>query len=81
MRNLKDFITYHAEKELQRLPTIVAMATIRRSSSTSSVISSLVLASEYGDIIILDTQAFTILHQVRIRHVSFSLSSFFLSRY
>lgn len=61
---LQDFIEYHAERELQRLPTIVAMATIRRSAISSSVISSLILASEFGDIIILDTQAFTIMHQV-----------------
>lgn len=64
--SLQDYIEYHAERELQRLPTIVAMATILRSATSSSSISSLVLASESGDIIILDTQTFTILHQVTI---------------
>lgn len=52
-----------------RLPTIVAMDSIRRNTSSSSIISYLVIASESGEVIILDTQSFAIL-----QHVSENLS-------
>lgn len=60
----KDFIAKNAEKELQRLPTIVAMDTIRRNASSSSIVSYLVIASESGEVIILDTQSFSVLQHV-----------------
>lgn len=59
-----DFITKNADQELQRLPTIVAMDTIRRNSSSSSISSYLVIASESGEIIILDAHSCTILQHV-----------------
>lgn len=56
---------------MQRLPTVVAMATIRK-NATTSLVSCLILASEHGDIIILDSQAFTVLHHVSYLHMVFS---------
>lgn len=61
----QEFIAKHADKELQRLPTIVAMDTIRRNASSSSIVSYLIIASESGEIIILDTQSFSVLQHVR----------------
>lgn len=60
----QDFIAKNADKELLRLPTIVAMDTIRRNLSSSSMISYLIIASESGEIVILDTQSFTVLQHV-----------------
>lgn len=42
------------------------MDTIKRNSSSSSWISYLVVASESGEIIILDTQTFSVLQHVRL---------------
>lgn len=63
----KDFISKNAEKELQRLPTIVAMDTMRRNTSSSSIVSYLVIASESGEVIIVDTQSFSVLHHASIK--------------
>lgn len=52
--------------ELTRLSTITAMATLKKTSSDENAISCLVLATESGDIIFLDSQAFTVLHQARV---------------
>lgn len=60
-----DFIGKNVERELTRSPTIVAMDKISRTSSSVSVVSYLVIASESGEIIILDPQAFTVLHNAR----------------
>lgn len=54
-----EFISKYADQELLRLPTIVAMTSIRRSASNASLISCLIIASETGEIIILDSQTFT----------------------
>lgn len=59
-----EFISKYADQELQRLPTIVTMTSIRRTASTSSLVSCLIIASENGEIIILDSQTFTVLHHV-----------------
>lgn len=64
----KEFIAQYGDKELQRLPTIVAMDTMRRNTSNSSIVSYLIMASESGEIIILDTQSFVVLQHVRTVH-------------
>lgn len=66
-----EFIMKNATHELIRLSTIVAMETVRRTASTSSVVSYIVLAAETGEVIILDPQGFTVLHHV----MSFGLKS------
>lgn len=71
----KDFIAKNAEKELQRLPTIVAMDTMRRNSSSPSIVSYLVIASESGEVIILDTQSFSVLHHASILFSSLIFSA------
>lgn len=60
----KEFIAKNSDRELQRLPTIVAMETIRRNSSGPNNISFLVIASESGEIIILDAKTSTVLQHV-----------------
>lgn len=60
-----DFIAKNVERELVRLPTIVAMDKIPRTTSAASVVSYLIIVSESGEIIILDPQAFTVLHHAR----------------
>lgn len=60
-----DFIAKNVERELLRSPTIVAMDKILRTSSNASVVSHLIIASESGEIIILDPHAFTVLHHAR----------------
>lgn len=64
----KDFIAKNSDKELQRLPTIVAMDTMRRNTSNSSIVSFLIIASESGEVIILDTQSFSVLQHASIFH-------------
>lgn len=61
----QEFIAKNSDRELQRLPTIVAMETILRNSSGPNNISFLVIASESGEIIILDAKTSTVLQHVR----------------
>lgn len=63
---LQEFIAKNSDRELQRLPTIVAMETIRRNSSGPNNISHLVIASESGEIIILDAKTSTVLQHVSV---------------
>lgn len=60
-----DFIAKNVERELLRLPTIVAMDKISRTTSTASAVSYLIIASESGEIIVLDPHAFTVMHHAR----------------
>lgn len=60
-----DFIAKNAERELVRLPTIVAMDKIARTSSSASVVSYLIIASESGELIILNPHTFTVMHHAR----------------
>lgn len=62
--NLQDFISKNADHDLQRLPTIVAMDTIRRNSNNVNSASYLVIASESGEIIIIDANSCTVLQHV-----------------
>lgn len=61
---IQEFIAKNSDRELQRLPTIVAMETIRRNSSGPNNISHLVIASESGETIILDVKSSTVLQHV-----------------
>ncbi|XP_059613859.1 Bardet-Biedl syndrome 1 protein [Phlebotomus argentipes] len=62
---VQGYINDHRDSPLQRLPTITAMTTLRRTSSDIKAVSCLVIASESGEIFILDSQAFTVLHRAR----------------
>ncbi|KAG4073215.1 hypothetical protein HA402_005750 [Bradysia odoriphaga] len=53
-------------KDLQRFTTITATATLRKSSTDNNGVSFLILATESGDIIFLDCQAFTVIHEARV---------------
>ncbi|GAB0098228.1 Bardet-Biedl syndrome 1 [Sergentomyia squamirostris] len=62
---IHEYIHEHRDAPLQRLPTITAMTTLRRTSNDAKSVSCLVIASESGEIFILDSQAFTVLHRAR----------------
>lgn len=53
------------------------MDTIRRNTSSSSIVSYLIIASESGEIIILDTQSFSVLQHVSILLYNRKLFFFF----
>ncbi|XP_065093979.1 Bardet-Biedl syndrome 1 protein homolog [Ochlerotatus camptorhynchus] len=59
------FIQQNANNELERLSIITAMASIKKAANDSKSASCLILATESGEILILDTQAFVVLHQAR----------------
>ncbi|XP_055537016.1 Bardet-Biedl syndrome 1 protein homolog [Wyeomyia smithii] len=59
------FILANADRQLERLSVITAMTSIKKATSESKSASCLVLATEAGDILILDTQAFVLLHLAR----------------
>lgn len=80
LNRFKDFVKKHADSELHRLPTVVTMDTIRRNSGSSSVVSYLVVGSESGEIIILDTQSFSILQHVGLT-LNFTISNEMLLYY
>lgn len=60
------FIKENMEPKLERLPTIVAMATIYKSIEEEKCPNCLVIATEASDILIMDAQSFNILHQARV---------------
>ncbi|XP_055846740.1 Bardet-Biedl syndrome 1 protein homolog isoform X2 [Episyrphus balteatus] len=60
-----NFIMEHMDIPLQKYSTIVAMAALQRVSIDINPPSCLVLATEHGEIYILDTQGFGILYQAR----------------
>lgn len=59
------FIQQNANTELERLSIITAMSSIKKAANDSKSASCLILATESGEILILDTQAFVVLHQAR----------------
>lgn len=61
----QEFIAKNVDREIQRPATIVAMNKIRRTLANASVSSNLILASESGEIIILDPLSFSVLHHAR----------------
>ncbi|XP_055912088.1 Bardet-Biedl syndrome 1 protein homolog [Eupeodes corollae] len=61
----QNFIKEHTDLPLQKFSTIVAMSSLQRVSSDIHPPTCLVLATENGEIIILDIQGFSILYQAR----------------
>ncbi|XP_055628278.1 Bardet-Biedl syndrome 1 protein homolog isoform X2 [Toxorhynchites rutilus septentrionalis] len=60
------FIQEHAESRLERFSVITAMTSIKKATNDNKSASCLILATESGEIVILDTQAFVMLHQARV---------------
>ena len=60
------FIRDHREPKLERLSTIVAMATIYKSIEEDKAPNCLIIATEASDILIMDVQSFNIIHQARV---------------
>lgn len=63
---VEPFLRLHSEPKLERLPTIVAMTTIHKSIEEEKCPNCLVIATEAGDILIMDAQSFNILHEARV---------------
>lgn len=60
------FIRENMEPKLERLPTIVAMATIFKSIEEEKSPNCLIIATEASDVLIMDAQSFNILHTARV---------------
>ncbi|XP_055601592.1 Bardet-Biedl syndrome 1 protein homolog [Uranotaenia lowii] len=60
------FIVEHSDPQLERFPVITAMTSIKKTTNETKSASCLILAAESGDVMILDTQAFVLLHQARV---------------
>lgn len=60
------FLKENMDPKLERLPTIVAMTTIYKSIEEEKSPNCLVIATEAGDILIMDAQSFNILHTARV---------------
>ena len=58
------FIAMFSHAPLKRQSVITAIATLKKSHSEEDAVSCLVLASENGDMYVLDPEAFTVLKQV-----------------
>ena len=62
----EEFIKENANAKLEKLQTIVAITSIKKHLQEEKAPSCLVIASEEGDIIILDVQTFSILHKSKV---------------
>jgi Bardet-Biedl syndrome 1 protein len=60
------FLRENSEPKLERLPTVVAMTTIFKSIEEEKSPNCLIIATEAGDIYIMDAQSFAILHDARV---------------
>ena len=60
------FLKENMDAKLERLPAIVAMTTIYKSIEEEKSPNCLIIATEAGDILIMDAQSFTILHEARV---------------
>ncbi|XP_053676967.1 Bardet-Biedl syndrome 1 protein homolog [Anopheles nili] len=60
------YIHSNAERKLERLSIITAMATIKKASNEPKASSCLILATESGEMLFLDTQAFFVLAQAKV---------------
>ncbi|XP_055384123.1 Bardet-Biedl syndrome 1 protein homolog [Condylostylus longicornis] len=61
-----EYIKKYADTPLQRLSVITAMTSLQRTSSDSNPPSCLVLTTEHGEILMIDTHSFGIIYQARI---------------
>ncbi|XP_058066095.1 Bardet-Biedl syndrome 1 protein homolog [Anopheles bellator] len=59
------YIQGNAERKLERISIVTAMTTIKRASVDPKAPSCLILATESGEILLLDTQAFLVLAQAK----------------
>lgn len=67
--HIQMFIRQHSIRPLKRYSQITAMTTLRKSSSADdNGVSYLVIATESGDLFILDVQSFTVVQEVIIVH-------------
>lgn len=60
------FLKENSDPKLERLPTIVAMTTIFKSIEDEKSPNCLIIATDAGDILIMDAQSFNILHEARV---------------
>lgn len=61
-----EFIKQNANAKLERLSVVTCLTSLNKNSNAQKVVNCLVVASEDGDVYILDSHAFTILHHARI---------------
>lgn len=62
----EQFLKENMDTKLERLPAIVAMTTIYKSIEEEKSPNCLIIATEAGDILIMDAQSFIILHEARV---------------
>lgn len=72
-----DFIRQNASTKLERLSVVTCLTSMNKSTSDLKATNCLVVASEDGDVYVLDSHAFTILHHARI--CSYKLTPVFIS--
>jgi Bardet-Biedl syndrome 1 protein len=60
------FIRENAEFKLERLPAIVCLTTIYKNMEDEKASNCLVIATDAGEIFIMDSQTFNILHEARV---------------
>lgn len=60
------FIRENSEPKLERLPTIVCLTTIYKNVEDDKASNCLVVATDFGDVLIMDSQTFNILHEARV---------------
>lgn len=60
------FLKENMDAKLERLPAIVAMTTIYKSMEEEKSPNCLIIATEAGDVLIMDAQSFVILHEARV---------------
>lgn len=63
---VESFLKENSEPKLQRLPTIVAMTTIFKGIEDDKSPNCLIIATEAGDVLIMDAQSFNIMHEARV---------------
>lgn len=73
----QDFIKQHVNTKLERLSIVTCLTSMNKNSNDSKAINCLVVASEDGDVYILDSHAFTVLHHAKI--CSYKLTPVFIS--
>lgn len=61
-----DFVKKHLDTPLERFNNITAMTKINKFSNELKSAACLIIGTESGDIIILDSLSFTILYQVKV---------------
>ncbi|EAA04615.4 AGAP007459-PA [Anopheles gambiae str. PEST] len=60
------YIRSNADRKLERLSIITTMTTIKKASNEAKSASCLILATESGELLVLDSQAFVVLAQAKV---------------